>query len=155
MLTKIKGLFTLDIDYKNRVYGFDIMRGVGILIVLYAHGRSKMHFFPRFNDFVSVLGFWLMDLFFVLSGFLIGMILIKFYEKEKTFNKKTAYNFWIRRWFRTLPNYYFVLLITATLWSLDGNVIFLKLQFLANVLFCQTLVTPPPFFMEASCRAAY
>ncbi len=148
MLAKIKQFFTIDIDYSNRVYGFDIMRGVGILIVVYAHGRSKMHFFPRFNDFVSVIGFWLMDLFFVLSGFLIGMILIKFYEKEKTFNLKTAYNFWIRRWFRTLPNYYLVLFLTALLWGvMSGNWLFLKLKFLMHALFMQTIVTAPPFFM--------
>jgi peptidoglycan/LPS O-acetylase OafA/YrhL len=150
MLSKLKQIFTIDVDYKSRVYGFDIMRGVGILIVLYAHGRSKMHFFPAFNDFVSVLGFWLMDLFFVLSGFLIGMILIKLYEKENRFTIRTAYDFWIRRWFRTLPNYYLVLFLTATLWSLAGKVMFLKLQFLANLFFCQTVITPPPFFMEES-----
>ncbi len=150
MLSKLKQIFTIEVDYSNRVYGFDIMRGVGILIVLYAHGRSKMHFFPIFNDFVSVLGFWLMDLFFVLSGFLIGMILIKLYEKEQSFTLTTAYNFWIRRWFRTLPNYYLVLIITAILWSLGGKIMFLKLQFLANLFFCQTIATPPPFFMEES-----
>ncbi|MDB5228834.1 MAG: hypothetical protein JWN78_3027 [Bacteroidota bacterium] len=151
MLSAIKKFFTIDVDYKSRVFGFDIMRGVGILVVVYAHGRSKMHFFPRFNDFVSVIGFWLMDLFFVLSGFLIGMILIKFYEKEKTFNLNIAYNFWIRRWFRTLPNYYFVLFLTAALWTiLSGNFIFLKAKFLMYMVFCQTVVTPPPFFMMES-----
>lgn len=151
MLSRIKKLFTIDVDYSNRVYGFDIMRGIGILIVVYAHGRPKMYFFPRFNDFVSVIGFWLMDLFFVLSGFLIGMILIKFYEKEKTFNLKTAYNFWIRRWFRTLPNYYLVLFLTALLWFvLSGNPVFLKARFYIHAIFCQTIVTPPPFFMMES-----
>ena len=151
MFTKIKQFFTIEVDYTNRVYGFDIMRGIGILIVVYAHGRSKMHFFPGFNNFVSVIGFWLMDLFFVLSGFLIGMILIKFYEKEQTFTWNTAYNFWIRRWFRTLPNYYLVLFLTAALWAiLSGNFIFLKAKFLMHALFCQTIVTAPPFFMMES-----
>jgi len=151
MLSRLKQVFTIDVDYSNRVYGFDIMRGIGILVVVYAHGRSKMHFFPAFNDFISVIGFWLMDLFFVLSGFLIGMILIKFYLKEQTFNLKTAYNFWIRRWFRTLPNYYLVLFLTALLWGiLSGNWIFFKLKFLMHALFLQTIATPPQFFlMEA------
>lgn len=151
MLSRIKKMFTIDVNYTNRVYGFDIMRGVGILIVVYAHGRPKMYFFPRFNDFVSVIGFWLMDLFFVLSGFLIGMILLKFYEKEKTFTIKTAYNFWIRRWFRTLPNYYLVLILTAILWFvLSGNPVFLKTRFYINAVFCQTIITAPPFFMMES-----
>lgn len=150
MLSKIKQLFTIETDLSSRVYGFDIMRGVGILIVLYAHGRSKMPFFPAFNDFISVIGFWLMDLFFVLSGFLIGMILIKFYEKEQTFNWKTAYNFWIRRWFRTLPNYYLVLFITAILWAIDGKMMFFKLKFLAYMLFSHTVALPPNYFLMES-----
>lgn len=151
MFQKLKQVFTIDVDYSNRVYGFDIMRGIGILVVVYAHGRSKMKFFPAFNDFISVIGFWLMDLFFVLSGFLIGMILIKFYQKEQTFNLNTAYNFWIRRWFRTLPNYYLVLFLTALLWGiLSGNWIFLKLKFILHAFFLQTIATPPQFFlMEA------
>lgn len=47
--------------------------------------------------------------FFVLSGFLIGGILIRQMAKEPfTFSK--AKNFVIRRWFRTLPNYFIVLI---------------------------------------------
>ena len=131
MLQKAKQLFNLNIDYKNRVVGFDMLRGVGILIVLYGHGRSKIPYFPEFNNFISVLGFWLMDLFFVQSGFLIGMILIKMYEREQTFNWKTSYNFWIRRWFRTLPNYYFVLFLTTILWAIfEHKFMFLKLKYI-------------------------
>jgi hypothetical protein len=57
MLQKAKQLFNLNIDYKNRVVGFDMLRGVGILIVLYGHGRSKIPYFPEFNNFISVWGF--------------------------------------------------------------------------------------------------
>ncbi|MBK7137849.1 MAG: hypothetical protein IPH74_01995 [Bacteroidetes bacterium] len=63
MLQKAKQLFNLNIDYKNRVVGFDMLRGVGILIVLYGHGRSKIPYFPEFNNFISVLGFWLIVFF--------------------------------------------------------------------------------------------
>jgi peptidoglycan/LPS O-acetylase OafA/YrhL len=151
MWAKIKNFFSIEIDYKSRIYGFDIIRGLGVLVVVYAHARPKMHFFPRFNDFVSVLGFWIVDLFFVLSGFLIGMILIRFYEKETTFTLTTSYNFWIRRWFRTLPNYYFVLVITAVLWAVfEHNYIFLRPKFLLFLFFSQALITRPPYFiMEA------
>lgn len=150
MFNKIYQFFKIDIDYQNRIYGFDIMRAVGILIVVYAHGRSMMQFFPAFNNFISVIGFWLMDLFFVLSGYLIGMILIKFYEKEKTFNLKTAYNFWIRRWFRTLPNYYLVLFATAILWTLSGRNMFVKPFFYTHLLFMQTVARPPNYFLMES-----
>ncbi len=50
------------------------------------------------------------ELFFVLSGFLIGGILIKLFNKSD-FGFKTIGNFWIRRWFRTLPNYYLILIL--------------------------------------------
>jgi peptidoglycan/LPS O-acetylase OafA/YrhL len=151
MLQKTKQLFNLNIDYKNRVVGFDLLRGVGILIVLYGHGRSKIPYFPDFNNFISVLGFWLMDLFFVQSGFLIGMILIKMYEREQTFNWKTSYNFWIRRWFRTLPNYYFVLFLTTFLWAIfEHKYMFLKLKYIAYLVFFQSSVTPTAPFLEES-----
>jgi peptidoglycan/LPS O-acetylase OafA/YrhL len=48
------------------------------------------------------------ELFFVLSGFLIGGILLK---KFKNVNLSTIFNFYKNRWFRTLPNYYLFLLI--------------------------------------------
>lgn len=49
------------------------------------------------------------DLFFVLSGWLLGCLLLK--EKNET-GSIDAKRFWIRRWFRTLPAYYVVLLLT-------------------------------------------
>ncbi len=49
------------------------------------------------------------EIFFVISGFLIGGILLKSIDEKKgTIN--TLKNFWIRRWMRTLPLYYTVLL---------------------------------------------
>lgn len=150
MQNRIIQFFKIDVDYKNRIYGFDIMRGIGILIVVYAHGRSFMQYFPAFNNFISVIGFWLMDLFFVLSGYLIGMIVIKFYEKEKTFNLKTAYNFWVRRWFRTLPNYYLALFVVAILWTINGNNMFVKPFFYTHLLFFQTVARPPGYFLMES-----
>jgi len=91
------------------VYGLDVFRAVAILIVLYAHGKllsgDAFSFIP---DFPLVDG---VELFFVLSGFLIGTILISTIEKEQRFDVKSLFNFWKRRWFRTLPTYYFILII--------------------------------------------
>lgn len=51
------------------------------------------------------------ELFFVLSGFLIGGILLRTFERQAAFDFRTIFHFWIRRWFRTLPCYYLILLL--------------------------------------------
>lgn len=50
------------------------------------------------------------DMFFVLSGFLIGGILLREISSKDKFGIKELAQFWKRRWFRTLPNYYLILL---------------------------------------------
>lgn len=92
----------------NRVYGLDVFRAVAILIVLFGHGKilsgDAFSFIP---DFPLIDG---VELFFVLSGFLIGGILISTVEKEQKFDLKNLFIFWKRRWFRTLPTYYLILI---------------------------------------------
>jgi peptidoglycan/LPS O-acetylase OafA/YrhL len=90
----------------NRVFGLDLLRFIAILMVLLGHGKMVLpqHIKPIFDDF-------LLDgvaIFFVLSGFLIGGILIKQLEREQpTLGGLT--HFWKRRWMRTLPAYLVVL----------------------------------------------
>ena len=50
-------------------------------------------------------------LFRSLSGFLIGGILLKMFQKSESLGIKTISHFWVRRWFRTLPNYYLILVM--------------------------------------------
>jgi peptidoglycan/LPS O-acetylase OafA/YrhL len=49
------------------------------------------------------------EFFFVLSGFLVGGILIRLMESNKLANSQDLFHFWKRRWLRTLPAYYLVL----------------------------------------------
>jgi len=51
------------------------------------------------------------ELFFVLSGFLIGNILVRAFMDSDKFSIADMRQFWIRRWFRTLPAYW--LIVTA------------------------------------------
>ncbi len=104
----LKKLFSLDTGPAKRVFGLDVMRAIAILIVVDAHASIALGEFYR-GAFWHHLVPDGVELFFVLSGFLIGGILIRSYEKKGRFDRDLLLNFWTRRWFRTLPNYYLVL----------------------------------------------
>lgn len=102
----------LPIDYSKRVFGLDLMRAVAIVIVVMTHGA-----FLRGNLFSFIPEFPILDgveLFFVLSGFLIGGMLLR-QLNNAPFTLKEFGVFLKRRWFRTLPNYYLVLIINILL----------------------------------------
>lgn len=100
--------FVMNVNYKARVYGLDLFRAFAIFVVVMAHGRLLAGDLFEFMPFIP----WIdgVELFFVLSGFLIGSILIKIMHKEEGLSRASLFNFWKRRWFRTLPNYYLILI---------------------------------------------
>lgn len=94
----------------NRVFGLDIFRALAIIFVVIGHGSfllkdTILEGFPYFKMIDGV------DIFFVLSGFLIGGILLKEINKPGRFKWSSLFQFWKRRWFRTLPNYYLILFL--------------------------------------------
>lgn len=104
----MRNLFSLGTLHTKRVFGLDVMRAIAILIVVDSHATMalKEYYDGAFWHYLLPDG---VELFFVLSGFLIGGILIRSYEKNGDFNRRLLLNFWTRRWFRTLPAYYLVL----------------------------------------------
>ncbi len=93
---------------RKRIFGLDILRAMAIILVVLGHGKfiledTVLEGFPFFKMIDGV------DLFFVLSGFLIGGILLRQIESKGSFSVQDLLGFWKRRWFRTLPNYYLVL----------------------------------------------
>lgn len=96
-------------DKKERVFGLDLLRALAIIHVVLLHGAYLLDttFLEGF-PFVSLIDG--VDIFFALSGFLIGSILLKSIHREEKFGLRQLGVFWKRRWFRTLPNYYLVLL---------------------------------------------
>lgn len=98
-----KKLLSISIDYKSKTYlpHLDGLRGIAILLVLFAH-------FFKFQPFAKLAetGWMGVDLFFVLSGFLITGILVESKQKENYFK-----NFYARRTLRIFPVYYLILLI--------------------------------------------
>lgn len=95
---------------EKRIYGLDILRFWAILLVIISHSRTFIeHFLPNFTPYLKV-GKYGVELFFVLSGFLIGRILMKIVLNEGL-NSKSVRRFWSRRWFRTLPAYFATLIL--------------------------------------------
>lgn len=91
--------------FSNRNFGLDLIRAIAIFLVLFHHAGL--------NPFPIQLGRFGVELFFVLSGFLIGNILLRDFENLE--GVKTVKTFWARRWFRTLPLYYLALVVQMLL----------------------------------------
>jgi peptidoglycan/LPS O-acetylase OafA/YrhL len=106
MFNNFLGVFRLNIDYTNRVFGLDLMRALAILFVVMGHAYMLEKADTNFPWIRLIDG---VELFFVLSGFLIGGILLKKFQSNESLSIKSIGSFWIRRWFRTLPNYYLIL----------------------------------------------
>ncbi|MCL1943730.1 MAG: acyltransferase [Candidatus Azobacteroides sp.] len=142
---EIRNLLKVDIA-PNRVYGLDILRAVAILSVIFLHGcLITPSFLSEKVEKVIPDG---VSIFFVLSGFLIGGILIKILEREKP-NFTTLLGFWKRRWYRTIPNYYLILiihtLIAVVFWpGFNVSEIIRSFFFLQNFAWLQ-----PWFFAES------
>jgi peptidoglycan/LPS O-acetylase OafA/YrhL len=81
---------------RNRNPGLDLLRAAAIVAVFLGHGITL--------DWLPILGELHVgvDLFFVLSGFLIGRI----YFRASARPDFVVWHFWRSRWWRTLPPYY-------------------------------------------------
>jgi peptidoglycan/LPS O-acetylase OafA/YrhL len=91
----------------SRIFGLDVLRAIAILYVVFGHSAILLP--EEYKPIVRTITLDGVAMFFVLSGFLIGGILIKILEKEKpTF--PVLLNFWSRRWLRTLPVYLLLLI---------------------------------------------
>jgi peptidoglycan/LPS O-acetylase OafA/YrhL len=86
-------------------------------------------------------------LFFVLSGFLIGRILLRTIDRAD-FDGRSLTQFWLRRWFRTLPNYMLVLtFLVIVTWLLEKS---LPQDVILYYFFVQNVASPhPEFFGQA------
>jgi peptidoglycan/LPS O-acetylase OafA/YrhL len=137
----------------SRVFGLDCLRALAISGVLFAHGFGLLY--PQLPAWFGLLGhggFYGVELFFVLSGFLIGRILIR-YDSDlgKT---STVSVFYIRRWFRTLPLFWLFLVLNVLLeiW-IKGHPLSLG-EVLEHGFFLRTLTAYHPTFFPESWSLA-
>jgi peptidoglycan/LPS O-acetylase OafA/YrhL len=99
----------------QRIAGLDLLRALAIVLVLVAHyPKTGAGLLTRVLNF----GWSGVDLFFVLSGYLIGGQL---FAAQATGKSISLVGFYARRWLRTFPNYYVVLAVYCILAAWNGS----------------------------------
>ena len=95
---------------KKRLFGLDFLRAFAIVCVVHGHGALLLS------------GTWLeflinaprprgVDIFFILSGFLIGSSFLSYAKKNQQVDIHRTLHFYGRTALRILPNYYAILLV--------------------------------------------
>jgi peptidoglycan/LPS O-acetylase OafA/YrhL len=128
----------------KRIFGLDLMRACSIIMVFLAHSAIMNPLNGHFL-YLGWMGFGV-EAFFVLSGFLIGRIILKTLFRPGV-NFQSIKVFWMNRWLRTIPAYFFTLIIYYAVNSVPRN----SFTFW---LFCQNLITPIPGFFVHSWSLA-
>jgi peptidoglycan/LPS O-acetylase OafA/YrhL len=136
-----------DASAEKKIFGLDLMRVGAILLVLAAH---ILWIYPNYKNLLTKAmnfsGFIGVELFFVLSGFLIGGSLYRVFVRED-YNLKIMRNFMRRRMLRIMPNYILILLVNIAVFSLLGYHIVQPWKYF---LFLQNFAAPMlPFFPES------
>lgn len=141
----MKKILSLEIE-NNRIFGLDLLRCLAIIFVFLTHNEPLLP--KEYARIIQLFYFDGVSVFFVLSGFLIGFIFIKIFEKHGS-NLKQLKNFWIRRWFRTLPTYYLYVFIISILSKVLIKGFSLKIT-LPYFIFSQNLFKNTPGFFGES-----
>jgi peptidoglycan/LPS O-acetylase OafA/YrhL len=135
-----------------RIFGLDLMRAIAIILVVRSHADDLLEpFWPADPGVADVDG---VDLFFVLSGFLIGGILLRAMEAVHIPWHRRLLDFWQRRWLRTLPNYFLFLGINVVLVHEDLIPGVLNTNTLAYIVFLQNFIVPIDLFFWESWSLA-
>ena len=111
----------------KRLQEIDFLRGIAILLVLFRH--------KELFSFTKTMGWIGVDLFFVLSGFLVSGLLFREYQK---YGKVRVANFLIRRGFKIYPIYYLFYLPYLLILILDNQ--FNLISMLSELFFVQNYV---------------
>jgi peptidoglycan/LPS O-acetylase OafA/YrhL len=123
----------------SRNLGLDAVRAAAIGLVLLCHATPfyepiLVHHHIDIHSWRVLTGVTGVELFFCLSGFLIGGILLGLEASAPS--RRTIGVFYVRRWMRTLPLYYFVLFAISDFPQLDPHQ---RVGFLSFVTLTQNL----------------
>ncbi len=112
----------------GRIFQLDVLRGIAILLVMGVHVPA----YPIW----STLGGWGVDLFFVLSGFLISNLLFGEYRKSGSIR---FIRFLSRRALKLYPSFYLLLVLTV-LYCVLWRVPFTARQLLGEMVLTQNYI---------------
>lgn len=112
----------------NRSVTLDILRGVAILLVVGRH--------YEYPGLAYRIGWCGVDLFFVLSGFLISGLLFKEYRRSGSLDLK---RFWIRRGFKIYPAFYALMVFVVVDYVALGK---LTRHIFSDLFFLQDYIPP-------------
>ena len=99
---------------QKHVYGLDLIRAVAISAVVFQHGALFFNLCYGTPEIWVKAGSIGVTMFFALSGFLIGGILLD--QGESLGALPVAARFWVRRALRTLPNYWLFIGVNLAFW---------------------------------------
>ena len=96
----------------KKIHSLDLFRGLA------GYGVAVCHFYTYLNNssFSEYISFLFVELFFVLSGFVLYPQLIKVYSNTKNFKI-----FIIRRWMRTLPLFFIAIICYSIIFNQFNN----------------------------------
>jgi len=98
-------------SHSARLFGLDALRALAVLLVLVGHSLAHQTPPAWLRWFWGAQGSLGVEIFFVLSGFLIGRILLNQMVAGHLSTLGDLWEFLSRRWARTLPLYFAFLLI--------------------------------------------
>jgi peptidoglycan/LPS O-acetylase OafA/YrhL len=130
----------------KRFFGLDFLRALSISLLLFSHSSWIYNSSGILGKMQDASGFLGVELFIVLSGFLIGGILYKQFLHEN-YTLKDAGLFVTRRLMRVLPSYYLVILIITIIYLLFG---FSVSEVWKYPLMIQNFSSPIPAFFSES-----
>ena len=127
----------------NRSFGLDLARVAAITLVILSH-------FVHALEFVGIFG---VELFFALSGYLIGGVLYRSLLSSTRWSFEDVRVFWLRRWYRTVPNYLLFLVVAVAYHAHFGGLP-TPTHFLSFLVFAQNLLSGSNAFYGVSWSLA-
>lgn len=134
----------------DRAFGLDVCRTLAIFLVMSGHTLQHSRPYELLAK-MGMVGIFGVDLFFCLSGFLIGRILLAESTEWPMDHETGLFQFWYRRWMRTLPLYFFWLFVSLKYDWRGETTLSAQLPYL---LFAQNLAWPMTEFYNLSWSLA-